>query len=275
MDLIKIENLEIYAYHGVFPEETKEGQIFYINAILYADVRKAGENDDLECSTDYGKVCHFMTDWMQNNTCKLIEAVAERLAKECLLAFPLVQKIKLEIRKPQAPVGLPFGSISVEIERGWHRVYLALGSNMGDRETYIRNGITMLEEMPENRIIKISNLIGTKPYGGVEQEDFLNGCLSMDTLLTPTQLLSALHEIEKEAGRERKIHWGPRTLDLDIIFYDDLVYEDEELIIPHVDMENRKFVLEPMCEIAPNLRHPILRRTMRQLLLGLEQVDAE
>ncbi len=271
MDLIKIENLEVYAYHGVYPEENRDGQAFYINAVLHTDVREAGRNDDLESSTDYGKVCHFMADWMVENTCKLIEAVAERLAEACLLEFPLIRKITLEIRKPQAPVELPFESISVQVERGWHRAYVALGSNMGDREAYLQMAISMLKERADIRIHKISSLIATEPYGGVEQEDFLNGCLCMDTLLCPSQLLAVLHEIENAAGRERKVHWGPRTLDLDIILYDDLVYEDEELIIPHVDMENRRFVLEPMQEIAPNLRHPILKRTMTQLLRELGQ----
>ena len=105
----------------------------------------------------------------------------------------------------------------------------------------------------------------------MEQGDFLNGCLCIETLFTPGELLCKLHEIEAATGRVREIHWGPRTLDLDIIFYDDLVYEDDELIIPHVDMENRRFVLEPMAEIAPNLRHPILKKTMVQLLQALPQ----
>ncbi|MBR5247948.1 MAG: 2-amino-4-hydroxy-6-hydroxymethyldihydropteridine diphosphokinase [Lachnospiraceae bacterium] len=271
MDIIKIENLEIYAYHGVYPEENKLGQSFYINAALYTDTRQAGLSDELTQSTNYGEVCHFMTDWMKQHTCKLIEAAAEQLARASLLAFPLVKKLTLEIRKPQAPVGLPFESVSVQIERGWHRVYLAIGSNLGEREAYIQRGIDGLQNCPDIRVKNVSSMIVTKPYGGVEQGDFVNGCLCVETLLTPGELLKKLHEIEQAAGRVREVHWGPRTLDLDIIFYDDLVYEDEELIIPHVDMENRSFVLEPMVEIAPNLRHPILKKTMvqlHQILLG-------
>ena len=80
MDIIKIENLEVYAYHGVYPEENKLGQTFYINAALYMDTRQAGLSDELALSTNYGEVCHFMTDWMKQHTCKLIEAVAEQLA---------------------------------------------------------------------------------------------------------------------------------------------------------------------------------------------------
>ena len=83
--------------------------------------------------------------------------------------------------------------------------------------------------------------------------------------------MDGLHELEAEAGRERKIHWGPRTLDLDIIFYDKLVYEDEALIIPHVDMQNRDFVLKPMVQLNANFRHPILQKTMQELLQELSK----
>ena len=112
----------------------------------------------------------------------------------------------------------------------------------------------------------MSELLVTKPYGGVEQDDFVNGAIALKTLLSPQELLEKLHEIEQHANRERIIHWGPRTLDLDIIFYDKLVYEDENLIIPHIDMQNRDFVLAPMNQIAPYLRHPVLNQTISQLL---------
>ena len=92
----------------------------------------------------------------------------------------------------------------------------------------------------------------------------------MRTLLTPEELLVRLHQLEQEANRERIIHWGPRTLDLDILFYDNEIIDTVELHVPHIDMENRDFVLEPMVEIAPYLRHPVLNLTMEQLLKKLE-----
>ena len=93
--------------------------------------------------------------------------------------------------------------------------------------------------------------------------------------MTPYELLDILHKLEAEAARERKIHWGPRTLDLDILFYDRLCYESETLVIPHVDLENRVFVLKPMSEIAPYFRHPISKKTMTGLLKELEQKTEE
>lgn len=266
MDEIRIDNLEVYAYHGVFPEENEKGQSFFVNIVLYTDTREAGLQDELILSTHYGEVCHFVTTWMKEHTYKLIETVAENMAREVLKAFFLVQAIDVEIRKPQAPIGLPFESVSVKIHRAWHKAYIALGSNMGDKEGYLADAVKGLSAMNDTEVLKISKWIVTKPYGGVEQDVFLNGVAEVKTLLTPRELLNGLHELEQAAGRERKVHWGPRTLDLDIIFYDKSVYENEALIIPHVDMENRDFVLKPMVELAPNFRHPILQKTMKQLL---------
>lgn len=273
MDEIRIDNLEVYAYHGVFPEENEKGQTFFVNAVLYTDTRAAGLKDELILSTHYGEVCHFITKWMQEHTCQLIETVAENVARELLLQYPLVQSLDLEIRKPQAPIGLPFGSVSVKIHRGWHKVYLSMGSNMGDSKAYLEQAIVSLKAHQQIKVERVTELLVTKPYGGVEQEDFLNGAVELQTLLTPQELLEELHKIEAAADRKRELRWGPRTLDLDIIFYDKMVYESNDLIIPHVDMENRYFVLKPLSELIPNYRHPLLGKTVTQLLQALENAE--
>lgn len=265
MDEIRIDNLEVYAYHGVFPEENEKGQPFFINMVLYTDLRAAGQTDELTLSTHYGEVCHLVNDWMKNHTVKLIETVAEALAGEILRAFPLVLALDVEIRKPKAPIGLPFESVSVKLHRGWHTVYVAIGSNMGEKDRFIQLGLKELAALPDTQVEAVSDIIVTKPYGGIVQDDFLNGVVKLKTLFTPQELLDRLHEIEEKAERKRTLRWGPRTLDLDIVFYDKLVYESETLIIPHVDMENRDFVLKPMCQLSPNFRHPVLGKTMEQL----------
>lgn len=270
-DEIRIEGLEVFAHHGVYPEEKEKGQTFVVNAVLYTDIRKAGAGDDLACTTNYGEVCRFITEWMQENTYQLLEAVAEKLSKAILLKYMLVTAVDLEIKKPQAPIPLPVECVSVKIHRRWHRAYLALGSNMGDREGYINGAVSALQAHPQIRVKKVSDMIYTKPYGVAEQEDFLNGAAEVETLLTPEELLNAAHEIENAAGRVRVMRWGPRTLDIDILFYDKLIYESEYLVIPHSDIQNRDFVLEPLSMLAPNYRHPILGKTVMQLLRDIDK----
>ena len=274
-DEIRIDNLEIFAHHGVFPEEKEKGQLFYVNAVLYGSLREAGRRDDLKLSTDYGDVCLFLREELTKNTCDLIEAAAEQAAEALLLRYPLVKALSFELRKPKAPIPMPFDSVSVKIYRGWHRAYVAFGSNLGDSRAYIDGAIKEIKEDRLVKNVKVSSVIGTKPYGGVEQPDFLNGAIQMDTLYTPHGLLERLHELEQAAGRERTLRWGPRTLDLDILFYDKLVHEDETLIIPHVDMQNRDFVLRPMAELAPFFRHPVYGRTMAEMFSQYEKQTSD
>ena len=261
MDKIEIRDLEIFANHGVFPEETALGQKFVVSAVMYTETRPAGLTDDLSASINYGEVSHMITDFLQKNTYKLLEAAVENLAETLLLSLPLLKKITLRIEKPWAPVGLPLKTVAVEITRGWHTAYIAFGSNMGDKKKYLDNAIQGLRDMKE---------LVTEPYGDVEQDEFLNGALRVRTLLSPEELLDRLHVLEQAADRKRIIHWGPRTLDLDILFYDNEIIDTVELHVPHIDMENRDFVLKPMVEIAPYLRHPVLNLTMEQLLKKLE-----
>ncbi len=266
LDRINIRNLEVFGRHGVFPEENRLGQKFIINATLYVSTREAGLKDDLTKSVHYGEVSHFMTNYMTEHTFGLIEAAAERMAEAVLLRFPLLQQITLEISKPWAPIGLPLEAVSVEITRGWHLAYIAVGSNLGDKEAYIRQGVETLRRKEKCVVERVSELIVTKPYGVEEQPDFLNGMIELRTLLFPQELLDVLHQVEQEANRERNMRWGPRTLDLDIIFYDDCVVDQEKLQIPHPDMENRQFVLKPLAELAPYLRHPLNGKTVSQML---------
>lgn len=271
MDEIIIENLQVYAHHGVYREENEKGQNFYVNAVLYTNTSKAGKEDDLELSTDYGKVCRFVHTLISENVYNLIETVAEKTAEAILTEFPLVEGVTLEIRKPEAPIGLEFQSVSVKITRVWHMTCLALGSNIGDRRKYIEDAIDAIEQDEKCRLIKASDLVFSTAYGGVEQEEFLNGAVMVKTLYTPEELLKKLHEIEQAAGRKRDIHWGPRTLDLDIIFYDDLIMHTDELMIPHVDMQNRDFVLKPLSQLVPYVIHPVLGKTVLQLYEELQK----
>ena len=176
-DYIKITNLKIFAYHGVFEEEKREGQDFYINAKLYLDLHTPGKSDDLTESLNYGEACHFITKEFTEKSYDLIEAACENLCQRLLLEFNRLWAVEIELQKPHAPIGLPFENVSVPMYRQWHKAYISFGSNMGDKKQLISDGIDKLMYNPLIRNVKVSNMITTKPYGPVEQEDFLNGCL--------------------------------------------------------------------------------------------------
>ena len=264
-DEIHVENLEVFARHGVFPEENRLGQKFLISLTLFTHTRPAGTADCLTQSIHYGEVSAFLTDYMHEHTYQLIETAAEHMAEELLLRWPLLKGVTLELKKPWAPVGLPLETVSVKITRFWHTAYIALGSNLGDKRAYLDGAVQALDQVRGCQVKKVSSYLVTPPYGGVEQDDFLNGCLELKTFLPPHELLDRLHDIEQAAHRERLVHWGPRTLDLDILLYDDLVLDDEDLIIPHAEMHLRDFVLRPLGEIAPHRRHPVLGGTVAAL----------
>ncbi len=270
MDCIRIRNLEVFGHHGVHKEENTLGQKFVVCADAYVDIRPAGLNDELALSENYGELCKFMNDFMRENTFYLIEAAAEQMARFMLLKFEKLESIKLTVKKPWAPIGLPLEEVSVVIQRGWHDAYIALGSNMGNKEDFINDALKRMEKDDDIRICEISSLITTKPYGVTDQPDFLNGAVHIRTLYTPQELLVCMNELETLAGRERKEHWGPRTLDLDILFYDDIILDSKDLTIPHYDIKNRDFVLKPLCEIAPWLRHPVTLMTVREMLSAIE-----
>lgn len=266
MDKITIRELQIFAHHGVFPEENVLGQKFLVSATLYLDTRKAGKSDCLEESIHYGLVSQDIKKWMEENTYKMIEKIAEGLCEHLLLKYEKLKAIELEIKKPWAPILLPLDFVSVTIYRKWNQVFLALGSNLGDRKGYLDMAVQELEQRADVRIKNIAPYIETEPYGENAKYPFLNSCMEIETLLSPEELLELCNEIEKKGQRERNIHWGPRTLDLDILFYNDEILSTNRLVIPHPEIEKRTFVLQPMCEIAPYFRHPIQQKTMKQLL---------
>lgn len=271
MDVIKIENLKIFAYHGVFEEEKEKGQNFFINAKLKTNLKKAGRSDELRDSTHYGQVCQQIEKSMKEQNFDLIERAAEKVCEDILLTFPLIEEVTLEIRKPEAPIPLEFQSVSVTITRGWHKTYIAFGSNMGEREQTIQKGIDRLRKSPFFKKIQVSDFFYSTPYGGVRQEDFVNGVLEAETMLEPEELLEFLQETERQANRVRECHWGPRTLDLDILLYDEIVLDSKQLQIPHKDMKNRDFVLVPLAQLAGYKRHPLFQITIEEMVKNLEE----
>lgn len=154
-----------------------------------------------------------------------------------------------------------------------HTAFVALGSNLGDREGNLRRALELLSQNGVE-IVKISKFIETEPYGVIDQPRFLNGVCQVKTALKPLELLRLLLAVEKEMGRVRLRHWGERNIDLDLLLYEDTIMDTEELRLPHPDMVNRDFVMLPLAEIAPELKHHVLDKTMAELAAEFMQYKA-
>lgn len=150
-------------------------------------------------------------------------------------------------------------------------IFIALGSNMGDREGNLLRAVAAIGRLPATQITALSPFYDTEPVGGISQNNFLNAVMMLTSSLTPQELLQELLRIETAVfERKRDLHWGPRSIDLDILCYGNKVIDNPpELMLPHPRLHERRFVLAPFADIAPEFVHPVLGRSIRELLAGL------
>lgn len=144
--------------------------------------------------------------------------------------------------------------------------YIGFGSNVEDRQSYIHQALDFLSGEEHTSVVQVSSIYETEPIGNEEQDWFLNGIAKVETDVLPPKLLTILQEIERKVGRQQRMHWGPREIDLDILIYDQFCVNSPRLVIPHPEMHQRRFVLEPFAEIAPDVIHPIFQERIDNLL---------
>jgi len=146
-----------------------------------------------------------------------------------------------------------------------YRVFIGLGSNIGDRHGYLTKAAVQLQGIRETRVVWFSSVYESEPFGKTDQPAFLNAVAEVETRLTPPELMEELQAIEQAVGRLHRERWGPREIDLDILLYDGLVHQDKDLSVPHAELERRRFVLVPLRELAPDLVHPVSGLTVEEL----------
>lgn len=269
MDSISIKGLKFYAKHGVLSAEKEMGQFFYLDITFYLETSLS--DDQINKTVHYGNLSTDAVEFCTSNRFDLIETLANNLAMHLMINYQLIEKIDITIHKPHAPITESFEDVMINIVRERSVCYLALGSNLGDKKGFLDNAILQMNESKYIEVKKVSSFIDTSPYGVTDQPDFINAVVKCSTLFTPSLLLEFTQSLEANAKREKKRHWGERTLDVDILFFSDIVLFSDKLIIPHSQIQLRKFVLEPMCEIDPYFIHPIIKKDMQTLLNELDK----
>jgi 2-amino-4-hydroxy-6-hydroxymethyldihydropteridine diphosphokinase len=152
-----------------------------------------------------------------------------------------------------------------------HIAYIGIGSNLGDKPSQCEKAVSEILKIDRHKLLAKSSLYKTQPLGYTSQDWFVNGAIKIETDLKPPELLRALKTIESQLGRKETFRWGPRAIDLDLLFFDDIQIHTEELQIPHPLIQNRQFVLIPLAEIDRNLVHPVLKKTVQELLNNLRE----
>jgi dihydroneopterin aldolase/2-amino-4-hydroxy-6-hydroxymethyldihydropteridine diphosphokinase len=292
LDTVVVEGITAVGRHGVAASEREKDQTFVADVVAHLDTRLAGREDELSKTVNYATVATLAAGHLAGDHVDLIETLAERIAfavleidtvyavdvvvhkPEAPIGVPVADTyvvIRRDVRggdlwadkrigsaagladDPQAPGAVPEPKDELDERPGTAvPALLALGGNVGDVEFTLARAVEDLDRVAGIRVVAVSPLVSTKPIGGPDQPDFLNAVVRIETTLSPRSLLHVAQGIEMVHGRERAVVNGPRTLDIDIIIYDDVVAAAEDLVVPHPRAHERSFVLSPWGALEPD-----------------------
>jgi len=257
VDRIEIHGLRVMALVGVLPHEREAAQPLQIDLSLGVDLHDAGLSDDLGDTANYGAVSEAVATVVRESKDLLLERLAARVT-EVALGFDRVQQVTATITKLRPPIPQDVASTAITVTRdrhdaglgvaGPHTAIVALGSNLGDRRDFLRFAVDQLGD-----VTATSQVWETAPVGGPDgQGAYLNMVVAVSTHLDPYAFMRLGQRIEAAALRQRLVRWGPRTLDVDLLFHDDARISSPELTLPHPRFAERRFVLAPLAEVAPD-----------------------
>lgn len=262
-DRITLTGLRAFGRHGVYAHEREDGQEFVVDLVLHLDLRRAALSDDVVDTVHYGELAERVTAVVSGEPVALIETLADRIVA-LALGYDLVDAVEVTVHKPSAPITVPFSDVSVTLNRSAHRAVIALGSNLGDRAALLAKAFDLLDAEPGIVVTRRSPVVQSTaltPDGpDITRPVYFNQVGLIRTSLAPLDLLDRLQAIEERLGRERTERWGDRTIDLDIVSFDDERMSGDRLTLPHPGAAERAFVLVPWLAVDPLAELPGIGR---------------
>lgn len=272
---IIIKDLILFGYHGVNEEEKIKGQEFLFNISILLDKDTDGRNgflkkDNIKNTVNYSEVIEIVKYINDNNKFDLLETLSNDIAKKVLSFSPMIERVMVRVEKISPPISEKIGSVGAEIQVKKEKelkVFMSLGSNLGDREKNLRGAVDRIDRHRSIDVIKVSSIYETEPMYVKDQDSFFNIVIGagVGEGFSPFEMLGYLKGIEYSMGRkENTVKYGPRVIDIDILYFGETEIISDFLVIPHPRISERKFVLLPLNEIAPDFRFN--NRSMAEIL---------
>lgn len=263
MNCIRIEQLEIQIENLPADEKTENSK-YIVDLNLHCDISALGRSDSLEDTVGYSNVCRFLQKYLNKKSFCLLETLAEKTAKALLCEFPKVFAVDLTIQRPRPLKDFVTSAVSVTVHKEWSKVYLSIYSNAFNKDDMMNQAIDRFYDDEYCRITAVSNFIESQMRA--EEENYLNGCIEIETLYSPKELFEKVYRTEVEIGNIG----NKKVMGMDILLYRNEIICEKGLMIPHTGFDKSITVLEPLNQIAPYAIHPICKKTISQLLDGLK-----